>query len=120
MNENLKKLIIEEKSGWLQDVKRRERWRWLSKPTFKVRVKYYRIKRSFLLLLHNIITCYFPHKHKWQKRGVNRYGTETYRMCLKCRETQKRVNNINERDRFENCEPIPDLDAQFDKDDNYI
>lgn len=60
------------------------------------------------------------HKHKWQTRGINRYGTTTYRVCLKCRKCQKRVNKSYERDKFEDCEPIDDLDSQFDKNDNYI
>ncbi len=113
-------MTSEEKSSWLQDAKRRKKWGWLRRITLRPHVKYLRIRRAFLLFLHGVIARYFPHKHKWQKRGANRYGTTTYRMCLKCRETQKRVNNINEPDRFETCDPIPDLDSQFDKDDNYI
>jgi hypothetical protein len=62
----------------------------------------------------------FPHKHKWQVRGTNRYGTPTYRLCLKCRITEKRVNKSNEEDKWEQCEPIPELDSQFDVNDKYI
>jgi len=59
-------------------------------------------------------------KHKWQSRGQNRYGTITYRVCLKCREPQQRVNNLGEPDKFEKCEPNDYLDNQFDENDNYI
>jgi len=68
----------------------------------------------------NVIARLFPHKHKWQKRGQNRYGTTTYRVCLKCGESQKRVNNSNEPDKFEPCEPMASLDAQFDNSNDYI
>jgi hypothetical protein len=59
-------------------------------------------------------------KHKWQTRGRNRYGITTYRLCLKCRETQERVNNLGEPEKFDKCKPNQWLDAQFDKNDNYI
>jgi len=58
--------------------------------------------------------------HKWQSRGQNGYGTTTYRVCLKCREPQQRVNNLGEPDKFIKCEPIPHLDSQFDKNDKFI
>jgi hypothetical protein len=67
-----------------------------------------------------VIARLFPHRHKWQERGINRYGTTTYRVCLKCREAQQRVNKSYEDDRFEICEPIAELDAQFDENDKYI
>jgi hypothetical protein len=60
------------------------------------------------------------HRHEWQDRGKNRYGGTTYRMCLTCRERQKRVNKPSENERWEICDPIPDLDAQFDESDRYI
>lgn len=63
---------------------------------------------------------FFSHKHKWQIRGRNRYGVETYRICLKCRKTYQRVNKSWEDERWEQCEPIPDLDAQFDSNDRFI
>lgn len=62
----------------------------------------------------------FPHIHKWQQRGVNRYGTTTYKVCTKCGESQKRVNKSYEDDKFEVCSPIIDLDNQFDKNNKYI
>jgi hypothetical protein len=67
-----------------------------------------------------IINYFFEHKHKWQVRGRNRYGIETYRICLNCRKTYKRVNKSYEQDRWEECDPIPDLDSQFDKNDEFI
>ena len=71
-------------------------------------------------LCKNFILYLFKHSHKWQIRGRNKYGGETYRICLKCRETYQRVNNPWENERWEQCEPILNLDAQFDKNDNYI
>lgn len=70
--------------------------------------------------ISSITNRLFPHKHKWQIRGQNRYGGDTYRICLKCRETFKRVNNSWEDDRWEKCDPIPELDNQFDSNDKYI
>ena len=70
--------------------------------------------------MRELIKKLFPHRHKWQIRGRNRYGTPTYRFCLKCRKAQERVNNPFEDDKFEYCEPIPELDNQFDKNNNYI
>ena len=63
---------------------------------------------------------FFKHKHKWQTRGVNKWGLTTYRFCLKCGERQERINKSNEEDKFIKCNPIPHLDEQFDKDNNYI
>lgn len=63
---------------------------------------------------------FFKHRHKWQIRGINRYGTTTYRVCLKCRECQARINKPFEPDLFEKCVPIEYLDNQFDENDNYI
>lgn len=80
----------------------------------------------FIFTLACTLVFYFtqirnrPHKHKWQARGQNRYGVTTYRMCLTCRERQKRVNKSFEEERWETCDPIPDLDAQFDENDRYI
>ena len=58
-------------------------------------------------------------RHKWQTRGINRYGGATYRMCLKCRIRQVRVNKSYEDERWEESDPIPELDDQFDENDNY-
>ena len=55
------------------------------------------------------------HKHKWQIRGRNRYGLPTYRMCLKCREPQKRINKSHEHEKWEKCNPIKELDNQFNE-----
>ncbi len=63
---------------------------------------------------------FLPHKHKWQIRGRNRYGVATYRICLKCRETFERVNEFYEEERWEKCEPIAELDSQFDSNDRYV
>lgn len=63
---------------------------------------------------------YFP--HKWQGRGENRYGVTTYRMCLRCRKRQK-VKSFdvpNWKAEWEDCEPMTELDEQFDENDNYI
>ena len=72
------------------------------------------------VFLCGVVARFFPHKHKWQIRGQNRYGGATYRICLKCRETYQRVNNSWEDEKWEQCEPIPDLDAQFDSNDRFI
>ena len=55
MNENLKKLIVKERGSWLEDAKRRHRWRWLRRITLKPHIKYLRLKRAFLLFLHGVI-----------------------------------------------------------------
>ncbi len=57
----------------------------------------------------------FKHRHNWQERGINRYGVTTYRMCLKCRQTEKRRGN-----EFVFCQPIKELDLQFNVNDKYI
>lgn len=62
----------------------------------------------------------FKHRHKWQTRGVNRFGTDTYRICLKCRVTQQRTNKPFKPDLWTDCDPIPELDNQFDGNDQYI
>lgn len=62
----------------------------------------------------------FSHKHKWQIRGVNRYGISTYKICLKCRETYERANKSNETEMWIKCDPIPELDNQFDSNDKFI
>ena len=62
----------------------------------------------------------FPHKHRWQVRGRNRWGGDTYRICLGCRKTFKRVNNSWEDEKWKECEPIEELDNQFDENDNII
>lgn len=60
------------------------------------------------------------HSHKWQVRGENRFGLPTYRLCLKCRISQQRVNNIGQPDMWDICEPKKYLDSQFDSNDKYI
>lgn len=60
----------------------------------------------------------FNHKHKWQVRGQNRWGTPTYRVCLSCRQPQKWEGGLN--GEFVDCEPIPELDNQFDENNNFI
>lgn len=64
--------------------------------------------------------CRIYPTHIWQTRGVNQWGGVTYRVCLNCRKAEKRVNNLNEPDRYEECNPIPYLDDQFDENDEYI
>lgn len=63
---------------------------------------------------------FFRHNHKWQTRGVNRYGLVTYRVCLKCGQAEERVNQPGEDDKFSTCERMPELDNQFDEKGNYI
>ena len=65
-----------------------------------------------------LINFIFSHRHKWQTRGQNKWGLPTYRICLKCRETQKRVNKSHESERWEKCDSIESLDKQFDENDN--
>ena len=65
-----------------------------------------------------LLKLLFPHRHKWQTRGQNRWGLPTYRLCLKCRETQCRVNKSYENESWEKCDPIIELDNQFDENDN--
>jgi hypothetical protein len=48
-------LISKEQSNWLKDAKRRNKWRWLNRLTLRPRIKYYRIKRAFLLFLHGVV-----------------------------------------------------------------
>lgn len=72
------------------------------------------INIKYKVLIHYIFG------HKWQTRGINRYGTTTYRVCLRCREPQERINKSYEDDKFKKCEPISDLDAQFDSSDKFI
>ena len=69
-------------------------------------------------MIASLFSRIFPHRHNWQTRGVNTYGAPTYRLCLKCRETQGRVSVVP--DRWEKCDPIPELDNQFDSNDNFI
>jgi len=118
--EKFNRMVSTEHSSWLTDAKKRLKYKRIRRFIFKVKVFYYVQKRAFLLFLHVVNARCFPHKHKWQTRGVNRYGTTTYRLCLKCRQTQQRVNKSYETERFEDCNPIPDLDAQFDEHDNFI
>lgn len=48
-------LITTEKSTWMDDVRRRKRWKWLNKFTLKPRIKYYILRRKFLkLFIHNV------------------------------------------------------------------
>lgn len=70
--------------------------------------------------LINLFKRNYSCNHKWQTRGINRYGITTYQVCLKCREAQQRVNNLGELSKFEKCENIPFLDNQFDEKDKYI
>lgn len=44
---NFKKLISNEQSSWLKKAKRRKKWRWLLKIIFKLKIKYYFLKREF-------------------------------------------------------------------------
>ena len=71
-------------------------------------------------ILNKFIKLKNKHKHKWQTRGCNRYGIETYRICLKCRETQERINKSYETEMWAKCNPIKDLDNQFDENDKFI
>ena len=68
----------------------------------------------------NLFRLFLKHKHKFQERAVNRYGTCNYQVCTGCGLAQKRVNKIGEDDRFENCERMPEFDSQFDENNNYI
>lgn len=77
-----------------------------------------KIKKQLALL--RVVARLFPHKHKWQVRGRNRFGSPTYRICLKCRKTYQRVNKSWEDERWEECEAIDDLDSQFDSKDKFI
>jgi hypothetical protein len=72
-----------------------------------------------LYLIPNGDNCHLV-GHKWQTRGVNRYGLETYRVCTKCNRAEGRVNESYEPDKFEQCEHEPNLDAQFDENNQYI
>ena len=74
----------------------------------------------FYFLINGIFDRFSVHNHKWQSRGINRYGGITYRVCLKCRKAQKRVNKISEDEKWEYCDSMPELDSQFDENDNYI
>ena len=58
----------------------------------------------------------FSHNHKWQIRGQNSFGLPTYRICLKCRETQERLD----RDNWVKCYPMHSLDILFDEKDDFI
>lgn len=71
-------------------------------------------------MIFTIINRIRGHKHIWQVRGINRYGGATYKICLKCRETFVRVNKLSEEERWEKCDPIIDLDSQFDDNDKFI
>lgn len=62
----------------------------------------------------------FQHRHRFQDRGQNRYGGITYKVCLKCRKSYIRVNSIGEPEKWEECDPIPELDNQFDENDKFI
>jgi hypothetical protein len=39
------KLVVTEKGSWLEDAKRRKRWRWFNRIMLKPKIKYYRFKR---------------------------------------------------------------------------
>lgn len=72
------------------------------------------------LVLYEVVKRFFKHKHKFQVRGVNRFGTPTYQVCLKCRKSFERVNKSYEKEKWQECEKILELDKQFDKNDRYI
>lgn len=65
-----------------------------------------------------VVARLFKHRHKWQVRGRSKYQNPTYRICLKCRQRQSWEGGLN--GKFVDCEPIPDLDAQFDNNDSFI
>jgi len=44
--EKFQKLISDTPSTWLEDAKRRQRWKWLKKPIFKIELKCLRLKRK--------------------------------------------------------------------------
>lgn len=76
-----------------------------------------KIKHFFM---YGVVKRFFKHKHKFQVRGVNRFGTPTYQVCLKCRKSFERVNKSYEKEKWQECEKILELDKQFDKNDRYI
>lgn len=57
--DNFMNLVSDEPSGWLKDAKRRKRWRWLNRLTLRPRIKYYVLKRAFLLWLHGVIGRFY-------------------------------------------------------------
>ena len=65
-----------------------------------------------------VVARLFKHRHKWQVRGRSRYQNATYRVCLKCRQSQYWEGGLH--GQFVDCEPVAELDAQFDENDNYI
>lgn len=65
-----------------------------------------------------VVARLFKHRHKWQVRGRSRYQNPTYRVCLRCRQAQEWKGGLN--GKFVNCDPIHNLDAQFDENDKYI
>lgn len=73
-----------------------------------------------LYLLSTIAIEYIKSKrcHKWQTRGVNRYGIATYRVCLKCGKREQWYGGIN--GSFNECERTLDLDSQFDEKGNLL
>jgi|TARA_R110001606_G_scaffold377980_1_gene537441 hypothetical protein len=70
------------------------------------------------LFLKRVIGRFANHRHKWQKRGVSRYGNTTYRVCLKCRKSQSWEGGID--GKFVYCDRIKELDEQFNEKDKYI
>ena len=70
--------------------------------------------------IFNLFKRNYTCNHKWQSRGQNGYGITTYRVCLKCRDAQCRVNNLGEPDKFEKCDRSYYLDSQFGENDKYI
>ena len=62
----------------------------------------------------------FKHRHKWQARARSMYGNTTYRVCVKrnCGKCEQWKGGVD--GQFEECEPIPEFDKQFDKDNKYI
>lgn len=43
---------IAKPSPWIEDAKRRKKWRWLTKPFLRPRIKYYRMKRKVKSVWH--------------------------------------------------------------------
>lgn len=58
--------------------------------------------------------------HRWQTRATNVYFNPMYQKCLTCKTHQERTNKSWEDDKFQKCEPMPEFDNQFDKNNNYI
>jgi len=46
MNQRFQNIISNTPSPWLEDAKRRQRWKWLRKPIFRIKLKCLRLKRK--------------------------------------------------------------------------